>query len=330
MQTVLIIDDQELPRMILTEFIRSIGPDVEGKTFETPSAALEWASDNPVAMALVDYRMPGMDGIEFTRRLHNLLDREEVPVVMITALDDNDKAIRYAALQAGVIDFLPKPLDYKEWQFRCRNILTLSRNRQQDTIRKDLTQVLFGITESVNGRNLRRLANISRHIAERLKLSPRECDLIEQAAPLNDLGNFLVAGNLMCRPSTLRQDERVTVQGHTLAGYHLLQQGGSPLFRRGAKIALSHHEHFDGRGYPHGFGGKDIPLEARIVSVADFADALLSDRPYRKAWSVDKVLGYLKSYRGKRFDPDCIDAFFEGLDTNLLAESSLACNPVSQ
>ncbi|HXK58174.1 MAG TPA: HD domain-containing phosphohydrolase, partial [Gammaproteobacteria bacterium] len=139
-----------------------------------------------------------------------------------------------------------------------------------------------------------------------------------------------VAGNLMWRPSTLRQDERVTVQGHTLAGYRLLQQGGSPLFRQGAKIALSHHEHFDGKGYPHGFGGKDIPLEARIVSVADCADALLSERPYRKAWSADKVLCYLKSYRGKRFDPDCIDAFFEGLDISLLAEASLASNPVSR
>jgi two-component system response regulator RpfG len=280
-------------------------------------------------MALVDYRMPGMNGIEFTRRLHKLPNQGDVPVVMITALSDADKAIRYEALKVGVIDFLLKPLDYKEWQYRCRNILALSRYQHQATVRSDLTQVLFGISESVNGRNLKRLAHISRHIAERLGLSPDECDLIEQAAPLNDLGHFLVAGHLMWRPSTLRQDERVTVQGHTLAGFRLLQQGGSPLFRQGAKIALSHHEHFDGKGYPHGFGGQDIPQEARIVSVADFVDALLTNRPYRKAWSVDKVLGYLKSYRGKRFDPDCIDAFFEGMDNSLLVEESLANNPAS-
>ncbi|MCB1760542.1 MAG: response regulator [Gammaproteobacteria bacterium] len=330
MQTVLIIDDQELPRMILTEFVRSIGSDVEGKTFETPYAALEWANENPIAMALVDYRMPGIDGIEFTRRLHKLPDRGDVPVVMITALDDVDKAIRYEALKAGVIDFLPKPLDYKEWQFRCRNILNLARCRIQYTVRNDLTQALFRITESVNGRNARRLANLSRHIAKRMDLSSDECDLIEQAAPLNDLGNFIVAGHLMWRSSSLRQEERVTVQGHTLAGFRLLQQGGSPLFRRGAKIALSHHEHFDGKGYPHGFGGKDIPLEARIVSVADFVDALLSDRPYRKAWSIDKVLSYLKSYRGKRFDPDCIDAFFDELDNTLLVEAGMAHDPIGR
>ncbi|MBL3598391.1 MAG: response regulator [gamma proteobacterium endosymbiont of Lamellibrachia anaximandri] len=322
MQTVLIIDDQELSRMILNEFIRSIGPYVEGKTFETLSAALEWAEKNPVAMVLVDYRMPSMNGIEFTRRLHDLPDCRVVPVVMITALDDHDKEIRYEALSAGVVDFLLKPLDQKEWQFRCRNILNLSRSQRQDALYKDLTQVLFHITKSVNGRNPKRLANISRHIAEQMGLLTDECDLIERAAPLNDLGNFLVAGHLLWRPSIFCQEEREKVQGHTLAGFSLLQQGDSPLFQQGAKIALSHHEHFDGKGYPHGFGGQDIPLEARIVSVADFVDALLSDRPYRKAWSVDKMLGYLKSYRGKRFDPDCVDAFFERLDRILLSETS--------
>lgn len=173
MQTVLIIDDQELSRMILNEFIRSIGPDVEGKTFETPSAALEWAEKNPVAMVLVDYRMPSMNGIEFTRRLHDLPDCRVVPVIMITALDDHDKEIRYEALSAGVVDFLLKPLDQKEWQFRCRNILNLSRSQRQDALYKDLTQVLFHITKSVNGRNPKRLANISRHIAEQMGLLTR-------------------------------------------------------------------------------------------------------------------------------------------------------------
>lgn len=324
MQTVLIIDDQELPRMMLVEFIRSIGLDVESRSFETPSSALEWARTNAVAMALVDYRMPGIDGIEFTRRLHKLPDRGDVPVVMVTALDDNDKAIRYEALKAGVIEFLQKPLDYKEWQYRCRNILNLSRYQHQDVAHKDVTLALLRITESANGRSARRLARISRHVAERMGLSSGECDLIEQAAPLNDLGNFLVATHLVQRPSSLRQDERIRVQGHTLAGFRLMQQGGSPLFRHGAKIALSHHEHFDGKGYPHGFGGKDIPLEARIVSVADFVDALLSDRPYRKAWSVDRVLGYLTTHRGKRFDPDCVDAFFEQLDNVLLEKVVIA------
>jgi len=329
MQTVLIIDDQELPRIILGEFIRSIGPDVEAKDFEIPSAALEWAGKHPVAMALVDYRMPVMDGIEFTRRLHKQPANQGVPVIIITAVDDHDKEIRYAALSAGVFDFLPKPLDNREWRFRCRNMLNLNKCRHQASVSRDLTQLLSQLTESVNGRNPRRLAHISRHIAEQMELPSDACDLIGQAAPLNDLGHFLVARHLQSRRSMLRHEERLTIQGHTVAGFHLLQQGGSPLFHQGAKIALSHHEQFDGKGYPHGFGGEDIPLEARIVSVADFVDALLSDRPYRKARSVDKVLGYLKAYRGKRFDPDCVDAFFERLDKMLLSETWLLPSPVS-
>lgn len=329
MQTVLIIDDQQLPRIILNEFIRSIGPDVEAKDFDIPSAALEWARQHPVAMALVDYRMPGMDGIEFTRRLHELPANKSVPVIIITAVDDHDKEIRYAALSAGVFDFLPKPLDNREWRFRCRNMLELDKNRHQASLSGDLTQMLLQLTESVNGRNPRRLAHISRHIAEQMGLSSDACDLIGQAAPLNDMGHFLVASHLSSRRSTLKHEERVSIQGHTVAGFHLLQQGESPLFHQGAKIALSHHEQFDGKGYPHGFSGEDIPLEARIVSVADFVDALLSDRPYRKAKSLDNVLGYLKSYRGKRFDPDCIDAFFERLDKMLLSETWPLPAPVS-
>ena len=329
MRNVLIVDDQEVPRMILSEFVETIGPDVTGKSFETPAKALNWSEKNPVVMALVDYRMPGMDGIEFTRRLHTLPAHTNVPVVIFTALDDPDKTILYEALSAGVIDFLQKPLDYKEWRLRCRNILNLARCQYHRDVSRELTQVLFQISGAANGRDPTRLGNISRHIAEELALSPSECELIRKAAPLNDLGHFLVASHLLWRRSALGQEERTTLQGHTLAGFQLLQRGSSALFEQGAKIALSHHEQFDGNGYPHGFGGRDIPLEGRIVSVADFVDALLSDRPYRKAWSVDKVLGYLKSYRGKRFDPDCVDAFFARLDKTLLSGTEPLIDPVS-
>jgi two-component system response regulator RpfG len=328
MQTVLIIDDQELTRMILTEFARSLGPDVAGKAFENPSDALAWVQENPVAMAIVDYRMPGMDGIEFIRRLHDLPAGGDVPVVMITALDDYDKEIRYKALNAGVVDFLSKPLDYSEWRIRCRNILELQKHLHQNQTCKELATVLFRITQSFNGRNPWRLAGISRHIAEQIRLSSKECDLIEGAAPMNDLGHFFVPYNLLSRSSKLRQKERITVQSHTLAGYHLLQASDSELYRKAARIALSHHEQYDGKGYPHGFGGKDIPLEARIVSVADFVDALLSDRPYRRAWTIDRVFGYLKSFRGKRFDPDCVDAFFQRSEDILLSDIEPLPNPL--
>ena len=329
MQNVLIIDDQEMPRMILSQFVETIGPDVVGVAFQTPAEALGWAKRNAVAMALVDYRLPGMNGIDFTRQLHALPAKEDVPVVIFTAVDDPDKAIRYDALRAGAMDFLPKPVDYTEWRFRCRNLLNLARCRQQKSLSQELMQLLFRITTTVNGRNPLRLARLSRHIAEQLSLSESDCALIEQAAPLNDLGHFLVAAPLLWSPASLKQKERALIQGHTLAGFRLLQQGDSTLFHRGARIALSHHEQFDGNGYPHGFGGRDIPLEARIVSVADFVDALLSDRPYRKAWSVERVLHFLNTDRGKRFDPDCVEAFFKQLDRTLLRGSGPLPDPIT-
>ena len=173
-------------------------------------------------MVLVDYRMPGMNGAAFTRQLHALPAKEDVPVVIFTALDDPDKTVRYEALRAGAVDFLPKPVDYTEWRYRCRNLLNLARCRQQKSLSQELMQLLFRITTAANGRNPLRLARLSRHIAEQLSLSESDCALIEQAAPLNDLGHFLVAAPLLWSPSSLKQKERALIQGHTLAGFRLL------------------------------------------------------------------------------------------------------------
>ena len=329
MPTVLIIDDQELTRMILVEFVRSIGPEIEGKAFDNPWAALDWASHNSAAMALVDYYMPGMDGIEFTRRLHKLPASKEVPVVMITALTDSNKAIRYDALNTGVVDFLSKPIDYIEWRARCRNILKLRRYHHQDQVYSEMADLLLRITQSVSGRNLQRLGYISHHIAGEIGLSSKVCELIQQAAPLNDLGLYWIPDNLLSKPSTLLQDEHRVVQGHTITGYQLLQKGNSDVLYMASKISLSHHENFDGTGYPHGFGGRDVPLEARIVSVADCVDALLSDRPYRQAWPIERVFDYLRENRGTTFDPDCVDAFFQRLDQTLLSGGEPAGNLIN-
>ncbi len=311
MENILIVDDQELTRLILAQFVGRIGSNVRSKIFEAPLAALDWVSRNTVAMVIVDYRMPGIDGIEFTRRFRMLPHCRDVPVVMISVVDDPDKAIRYQALEAGVIDFLPKPIDYTEWLARCRNILNIRRQQNLDPVHDEVTGILFRITQSFNGRNPWRLASISRRIAEQLGLSLMECDLIERASPLNDLGHMVASGVLLSRPVALLQTERVMMQQHTLLGYRLLQGGATEFLHRAANIALSHHERFDGKGYPHGFKGYDIAREARIVAVADVVDALLSDRPYRKAWPVERVLEHLLSERGRRLDPDCVDAFLQ-------------------
>jgi len=309
MDTILIIDDQEVSRLILSEFVTKIGPSIQGKAFKTPFDALKWVRGHTVVMVIVDFSMPDMDGIEFTKRFHTLPYCRDVPVVMISVLDDRGKAIRCRALQAGVFDFLSKPIDYTELKARCRQILELRKRHRQNQYHDEVAGVLFRITQSFNGRDPWRLADISRQIAKQLGLSIEECDLIEQAAPLNDLGHMFAPSQAISRPAFLQQSERAAMQQHTVRGYQLLNNGDSGFLCHAAKIALSHHERFDGKGYPHGFKGRDITREARIVAVADIVDALLSDRPYRKAWSHERILDYLQSERGIRFDPDCVDAF---------------------
>lgn len=312
MQRILIVDDQGVTRLILDEFLRSLNLKLQVEVFASPLAALEWAARYSLDLAIVDYRMPSMDGIELTRRLRALPGNEGLPVAMITALEDADRMIRRQAAEAGVLDFLCKPIEPNEWRARFRNLLALSS--RQDREAHELTEVLFRIPHNFFGRNPKRVAAVSGRVAAQLGLSSQECGLIERAAPLNDLGQVRVPDALLSKQSKLQQDEWKAVRHHTLLGYQLLRDNQSAFLQMAASIALSHHERFDGKGYPHGFTQRDIPLEARIVSVADVVDALLSERPYRPAWQLDQVLGYVLAERGKRFDPECVDAFLHCMD----------------
>ncbi len=318
MQRVLIVDDQGVTRLILEEFLRSMDLEVQVQVSDSPFVALEWARSHPLDLAIVDYQMPGMDGIELTRQLRGLPGNEALPVAMITAVEDADRMIRRRALEAGVWDFFYKPIEPNEWRVRFRNLLELRSRQNQDS--REVTDILFRITQTCFGRNPRRVAEISRRIAVQLGLSYLECELIERAAPLNDLGQIRVPENLLSKQSQLNPAEWETVQQHTLLGYQLLRDSQSPFLEKAARIALSHHERFDGKGYPHGFSQGDIPLEARIVTVADVVDALLCNRPYRPAWKFDRVLSYMRSESGKHFDPDCVEAFFHCVNETTTGE----------
>ncbi|MBL3528896.1 MAG: response regulator [gamma proteobacterium endosymbiont of Lamellibrachia anaximandri] len=320
MQRILIVDDQGVTRVILEEFLHTLAPEAQVEVFASSLHALAWAGKHSLVLAIVDYNMPGMDGIELTRQLRALPGNEGLPVAMITAVDDADHTIRCQALEAGVLDFLYKPIEPNEWRARFRNLLALGNRKCRDS--RKMSDILFRIAHTIFGRNPRRVAGISRCIADQLGLASGECELIEQAAPLNDLGQVQLPDQLLSRQSRLHQADREAMQQHTLLGYQLLPDSESEFLEKAARIALSHHERFDGRGYPHGFGGGDIPLEARIVTVADVVDALLSDRPYRSAWRPEQMLTFLQAERGKRFDPDCIDAFFQRQEEILVLDST--------
>ena len=332
--TVLVIDDQSTGRVILEEIVRGVDPSIQVQTFADPIAAIEWAKTHPVDLVLTDYKMPQLDGVETIRRIRGIYSCMDVPIVVVTVLEDRET--RYKALEAGATDFLTKPVDQYECRARCRNLLTM---RRQQIVIKDRARLLEQqVSEAVRDIRLRevetifrlgkagefrdegtgthiiRMAKYSRLIAEDLKLSDDECDIIELAAPMHDIGKIGTPDHILLKPGKLVAEEIVIMQGHARIGYDILRDSPSKYLRMGAVIALGHHERFDGKGYPSRLAGEDIPLAARVVAVADVFDALTSIRPYKPAWRVSEALAYLTEQRGKHFDPRCIDSFMRQLD----------------
>ena len=333
MPTVLIIDDQSISRMILEELVSSIGPEIGAQSFADPVAALEWAKHNRIDLVVTDYRMPNMDGAELTHWLRQIPICADVPIVVITCVEE--KAVRYRALEAGATDFLTKPIDHDECRVRCRNLLTL---RQQQQIIKDrarwLEREIDAKTTELRqreeetlirlarageyrdedtGNHVARMARYTRLIAEALGLSEDACDLIEHSAPMHDIGKIGIPDQILKKPGPLSAEEWDEMRRHTQYGYEILRDSPSKYLQTGAVIALSHHEKFDGSGYPSGLAGDLIPIEARIVALADVFDALVSVRPYKDAWPLEQALNLLHRESGTTFDPLCIDAFLDNL-----------------
>lgn len=329
---IVIVDDQTSARTMLRHVIEDIAPELKVHDFGDPLAALAWCEAGHVDLLLLDYRMPGMDGLEFARRLRRLPSHRDIPIILITVV--GDEPIRQAALEAGVIDFLVKPIRPRELRARCSNLLQLrqqSENVKQRAL--SLEQRLLATMHEVEEREretlsrlaraieyrdagtsayLERMAHVAGLIAEQLGLSEDEVRIIEAAAPLHDMGKIAIPDSVLLKEGKLDEDELAIMRRHPRIGYELLSGSQNRFIQVGALIALRHHERFDGSGYPDGLIGEAIPLEARIVAVADVFDALVSPRPYKEAWTMDATLAYLYAQRGRLFDPRCVDALIRG------------------
>ena len=328
---IVIVDDQPSARTMLRHIVEDIGPSLVVHDFGEPQAALSWCLENTSDLVLLDYRMPGMDGLEFARAFRRPLEHRDVPIVLVTVV--GDEPIRQAALDAGVIDFLVKPIRPRELRARCRNLLQL--RQQTESVKQralSLEQRLLASINEVEEREretlhrlaraieyrdagtsawLERMAHIAGLIAEQLGMSEDETRMVEMAAPLHDIGKIAIPDAILLKPGLLTKEEMAVMRQHPRIGYELLCDSQNRFIQAGATIALRHHERFDGTGYPDGLAGDDIPLEARIVAVADVLDALLSPRPYKKAWDIEAALDYIRSQRGRHFDPRCVDALLE-------------------
>ncbi len=340
---VAIIDDEFTSRVILDKIVRSIQNDIITHTFPSPLQSLEWIQWNQPDLILVDYRMKEMSGLDLIIAIRKIPTLETIPIIVITSHDE--LGIRYGALDAGATDFMTKPIDPYECRVRCRNLLVLRQHEKDlQAHSQDLEHAIYKATQQIRereqetlyclakagefrdaetGNHILRMARYSRLIAEGIGLNQARCSLIEMAAPMHDIGKIGIPDQILLKPGRLTADEFEVMKNHPMIGYKILKESPSSILNQGAQIALGHHEKYDGSGYPQGLKGNDIPLEARIVAVADVFDALTSVRPYKKSWANDDALSYLTANRGKHFDPACVDAFLSQISKITLVQQQL-------
>jgi putative two-component system response regulator len=345
-QHVLIVDDNEVNLVLFGALVKKLEGCV-AHPFADPLAAVEWAHANAVDLVIVDYMMPAMDGLEFIQQFQHIPCNADIPVLMITANDQ--KQIRYRALDSGASDFLTKPVDKVEFLARVKNMLTLSEARKSlkdraawlaDEVRKATTEIVQRERETVmrlcraaefrdpeTGAHIQRMAHYSRLIAARLGFPQDQQDLLLEAAPMHDIGKVGIADRILLKPGRLEPDEFEIMKGHAVIGYELLQGSSSRAMQVGAEIARGHHEKWDGSGYPAGLQGEEIPIFSRIVAVADVFDALTSERPYKRAWSLEEAVDNLVSGSGKHFDPQVVQAFLDCWDDVLAIRQQYKDHP---
>lgn len=343
-----IVDDNDTNLMLFKQLALKVKGDIRVETYADPIEALATCHAVIPDMIVVDYMMPGLDGHQYVEAVRKIPGTRDVPIVMVTAAAD--RSVRQKALELGVSDFLAKPVDPSEVRVRFANLLALRRSHLQlrdrnrwlaEEIRKATGTVIEREQELVlrlskaaefrdpeTGAHIVRMARYSELIARRMGLPADLCDLLLRAAPMHDLGKLGIPDGILLKPGRLTEDEFTVMSRHPEIGYEILADSNSLLIRLGAEIALSHHEKFDGTGYPHQLAGESIPLMGRIVAVADVFDALTSERPYKAAWPVEKARQLLIDSSGSHFDPACVKAFLDEWKQVIAIRESLADAPI--
>ncbi len=335
-QTVLLVDDDEQVREVMRALVESLG--FEARTAVDGADALEKVAADPPDLILMDANMPRMDGLETIRRLKQAETTRIIPVIMVTALHDLEMKVR--ALEAGADDFLGKPCERVELQARIASLLKVKAfNDQSRSYQKDLEsevarrtrqledalgkqrslslEVIFRLSRAAEfrdedtGSHLRRISRYASSIARRMGLGDRSAEAILYAAPMHDVGKIGIPDQILLKPGKLDEREMQVMKMHTTIGADILHGSIADYLRLGEVIALSHHEKWDGTGYPRGLCRTKIPLSGCITAIADVFDALTTKRPYKEPLPVEKAFAIVREGREMHFHPEVVDAFFE-------------------
>lgn len=330
----LIVDDNPTNALFVRRLVEKIDG-CEALAFTDPVAVADQLEDLDFDIALIDYVMPGMDGLELVREIRSHFKHLLVPIIMISGADE--RALRIDCIEGGVNDFLLKPIDPIELKARVRNLYALYRAQRSleargDELQEAVDQAMRKIvareeeivwrlaraTESRDtdtGSHIVRMSTVCRIIAEDLGFDREFCRSIQVAAQMHDIGKVHIPDSILFKPGPLTPEERAIMETHTTIGEEILAGSESALIQTAARIAGSHHEKWDGTGYPRRLAGTDIPITGRIAAVADVFDALVSPRPYKKPWPIADARDYIAKESGRQFDPGCVAAFLRRFDT---------------
>ena len=310
---ILVVDDEPANLKVIREVLAN---DYRLSFAKSGELALQLIENEPPKLILLDIMMPDMSGFEVCKVLKANPKTAHIPVIFVTALSHEQDESEGFAL--GAVDYITKPISPAIVRARVKNHLSLVQAEQLQLAHIDLIQRLGRAAEykdTDTGEHIARMSRYSKVLALAYGMSEYEAEQLKQAAPMHDVGKIGIPDSVLLKPGRLNENEYEHMKQHALIGAKILENSPSPLLQLAHKLALEHHEKWDGTGYPYGLKGEEISIEGRIVTIADVFDALTSKRPYKKAWSVEEALDLLKDEAGKHFDPQLVDLFIGQIDS---------------
>ncbi len=341
---ILIIEDNKESRIILKSILLAAGFVHIRCLPNATRFANVYRSYKPDILAL-DLVMPKVSGFDVMNRLRREYPEDYLPIIVISS--ESDDTIHLRALSAGAKDFISKPYDRAKVILRCKNLIeTNLLHNEIKNKNKNLAQIIYERTaelhqsrldvirrlgyaaeyrDSDTGDHIDRMSRYCEALARALNSSEEECELILATTPLHDVGKIAIPDSILLKPGALTPQEFDVMRTHAQIGADILSGGTSPFLKMAETVALTHHERWDGKGYPQGLKGEEIPLVGRICAVCDVFDALTSERPYKKAWAFDAAVKEIKRMRGTYFDPAVVDGFI-----NIIAQIKLINRDVNE
>jgi putative two-component system response regulator len=317
---ILIVDDEPANLKVMREVL---GNQYRMSFAKSGDAALALLEKDLPQLILLDIMMPDMNGFEVCKLVKSNPITSHIPIIFVTAL--GDESDEFKGFELGAVDYITKPISPAIVRARVKTHLSLVQAEQLKQAHVDLVQRLGRAAEykdTDTGEHIVRMSQYSKVLALALGMPEHQAELLRQAAPMHDVGKIGIPDAILLKPGRLTKEEFDHMKEHALIGAQILANSSSPLLQLAHKLAIEHHEKWDGSGYPNGIKNEEISIEGRIVAIADVFDALTSKRPYKEAWSVEKTIQHMQEQAGTHFDPALIELFVSKLDDILAIKNA--------